>query len=228
MRFRSSLLFFLLLSPIAVCTAQEIPTEITNAATDTLYRANYPEGVYMTKEDFLNKKPVIRKVWPINVTGLDNKVQPTGVHSCYFYGSDLRKIPDAFAVSHQGHLYFQLKAIFKNCNEDDGNETSNFAGSFVRVIIGGANYLYTEAPLANVWAQGFGYGVGGAIGGAIAQSKIQGKGIVWDFKKQEFNIFRNCKDYNDFIGWQYTAGALDCKDKKQNPYKVRKAIDAIK
>ena len=221
---RALLFLFLLIPPVA--QAQDIPAE-TAAIADTLYRPNYPEGVYMTKEDFLNKRAVIRKVWPINVTGLDNKVQETGVHTCYFYGSDLRKIPDAFAVSHKGHLYFQLKAIFKYCNEDDRNETSNFAGSFVRVIIGGENYFYTEAPLANIWAQGIGYGVGGAVGGAIA-SRIQGKGIVWDFKKQQFNIFKNCKDYNDFIGWQYTPGVLDCKDKKQNPYKVRKAIDAIK
>jgi len=177
----------------------------------------------MTKEAFLNKKPVIRKVWPINIIGIKNTVQETGIQSCYFYGSDRQKITDVFAVPYKGHLYFQLNGIFENCNKNDRNESSSIHNSFARVILGGGNYFYTEAPLANAWAQGFARGgIGAAVGGALAQSQIHGKGIVWDFKNQEFNIFKNCKIYNEFMLEIHPEGVLDCKNKHQNPYLVRK------
>jgi len=209
-------------------TAQE---QALDAATkmDTLFKPNYPEGVYLTKEAFLNKKPVIRTVWPVDVGRSEIVVQENIAHTCFFYGSNREKITDVFAVSYKGNLYFQLKGIFKNCNKNDRNESSNIHNSFVRVILGGENYFYTEAELANAWAKGFAYGaIGGGVGSVLAQSYIHGKGIVWDFKNQEFNIFKNCNDYNEFISVVYPEGVLDCKSKKINPYAIRKVIDIIK
>ncbi|MGV8915661.1 MAG: hypothetical protein ACOH1X_09475 [Kaistella sp.] len=39
----------------------------------------------------------------------------------------------------------------------------------------------------------------GPAGGAMASSLNQSKGVVWDVKNNEFNIFKNCEDYNSFI-----------------------------
>ncbi len=68
----------------------------------------------------------------------------------------------------------------------------------MKVIIEDENYFYTEVMLANIWAKGFAYNTG-AAGGAIVSTLNEGKSVVWDIKNQEFNIFKNCEDYNDFI-----------------------------
>jgi len=208
--------------------SQELTGSSSIAVKDTLYKPDYPEGLYLTKEDFLNKKYEVRQVWPINVKGIKNKVQPTGIQNCYFYDNKREKITDVFAVSYKGHLYFQLREIFKNCNKKDRNETTTFAYSFTRVIMGGENYFYTEADLANAWAQGFAIGIGGVVGSVVAQNQIHGKGIVWDFKNQEFNIFKNCEDYNEFISTVYPEGVFDCENKHPDPYDLRKVMEKIK
>ena len=57
---------------------------------------------------------------------------------------------------------------------------------------------------------------------------IKGKGIVWDIKNQEFNIFKNCKDYNDFIKDKYPEGVQQCENQQPDMLLVRKAIEKIK
>lgn len=195
---------------------------------DTLYRPNYPAGIYYTKEDFIAKNVTKMPVTPRELVGLEKDIIVGIKHGCFFYIND-RKIKNAFAISYQGHLYFCLKAILKNRNKADGSQTTNFENGFVRVILGGENYFYTEADLSNVWAQGLAYGaVGGAAGGALARSMIHGKGVVWDFKNAEFNIFRSCKDYNDFIQPLYPQGLQECKNNQPDNYAVRRALDKIK
>ena len=198
------------------------------AYNDTLFRPNYPAGVYYSKEDFIAKNVTKMPVTPRELIGLEKDIIMGIKHACFFYIND-KRIKNAFAISYQGHLYFCLKAVLKNRNKTDGNQTTNFENSFVRVILGGDNYFYTEADLSNVWAQGLAYGaVGGATGGALARSAIHGKGIVWDFKNAEFNIFKNCKDYNNFIQPLYPQGVQECKNNQPDNYAVRQALDKIK
>ena len=165
--------------------------------------------------------------------GLIGFVKPkltTIEHNCFFYNEDTdEKLKDVFAVSYQGHLYFQINAILSNRNKTDIAQTNDFPNSFVRVIMGGKNYLYTEANLANQWAQAISYGaVGGAVGGALANSVIYGKGVVWDFKNSEFNIFKNCEDYNEFIKDIYPNGVQGCENQQPNVMNIRKVIEIIK
>lgn len=195
---------------------------------DTLYRPNYPEGIYYTKEDFIAKKVTKMPVTPRELVGLEKDIIMGIKHTCFFYINDSR-IKEGFAVSYKGNLYFRIKAIVKNANKSDGGQTSDFENGFVRVILGGDNYMYTEANLSGVWSQGLAYGaVGGAAGGALARSMVYGKGVVWDFKNAEFNIFRNCKDYNEFIQSVYPEGVQECNSKQVNVYRIREIIDKIK
>lgn len=194
--------------------------------TDTLFRAHYPDGIYTTKNDFINKKPSVLK--PITLKGLNNKPTDDIIHNCYFYDADTnKKIKNVFAVSYQGHLYFQLKAILKNRNKNDRAQSTNMPHTFVRVIIGGNNYFYTEAELVNQWAAGTAVNFG-VVGGIIAQDLIKGKGIVWDFNNEEFNIFKSCKDYNDFIANKSNEDLQDCKKHQPDMFEVRKTIEKIK
>jgi hypothetical protein len=107
------------------------------------------------------------------------------------------KLKNVFAVVHNGYLYFNIAAILVNRNKNDRAQTSDFPNSYTKVILGRKLPLY-RGDLANVWAKGLAYSAG-AAGGAVASTLNTGKGIVWDFKNQEFNIFKNCTDYNDFI-----------------------------
>lgn len=193
---------------------------------DTLYKPNYPDGIYITKSDFINKTPSSLK--SVNLKGLNSKLTDSIIHNCYFYYAETdKKIKDVFAISYQGHLYFQLKAILDNRNKTDRAQSTNFHNTFVRVIIGGDNYFYTEAELVNQWAAGTAANFG-LIGGVIMNDLIKGKGIVWDFKNEEFNIFKSCKDYNEFIANKSSDDLQECKNHQPNMIEVRKTIEKLK
>jgi len=70
--------------------------------------------------------------------------------------------------------------------------------------------------------------MGGVAGGVIASNAIKGKGIVWDFKNEEFNIFRSCKDYNDFIRDKYPEGVQECNSQQPDILQIRAAMEIIK
>lgn len=224
-------LSFLFLSFLTVNAQSTNTTDSLAVKKDTLFQPNYPEGLYETKEDFINKKPRwYNKVTPKGIYGFNKKTLTDIEHNCFFYftKSDT-KVERIFAISYKGHLYFQIGAILNNRNKSDKNQTTDFPNSFVRVIMGGDNYFYTEANLANAWAQGFAYGgIGGGVGTAVAGNMIYGKGIVWDFKNSEFNIFKNCEDYNEFIKDKDPNGVQTCKKSQPDVWEIRKIIEKIK
>ncbi|MDO6674581.1 hypothetical protein MK851_09045 [Tenacibaculum sp. 1B UA] len=198
----------------------------TTTEVNSLYTPNYPEGIYTSKKDFIAKKPSSLKT--VVMKNFNKKVMDSIIHDCYFYYSDNnKKVRNVFAISYKGHLYFQIKAILKNRNKTDRAQNTNYHNMFVRTIIGGENYLYTEAELVNQWAMGTAVNFG-AIGGAIANDLIKGKGIVWDFKNKEFNIFKSCKDYNKFIEDKLPEAVQECKKHQPDMLGVRKAIEKIK
>jgi hypothetical protein len=204
---------------------------VDDIAKDGLFKPLYPAGIYVTKEEFINKKPSIstKNIVPKGLIGIKKPVLLSIQHYCYFYNETDEKIRNVFAVSYKGHLYFQIGAILSNRNKTDRAQSNDFPNGFARVITGGNNYFYTEVDLANKWVQGIAYGaVGGAVGVVIARSEIYGKGIVWDFKNQEFNIFKNCNDFNDFITDKYPEGLQECINHQPDMYKVRDAIELIK
>ena len=191
----------------------------------------YPAGIYLTKEDFLNKIPKsTEELVPKEVVDIDKSVLYGTPNECFFYDLQTdKKVKNAFAVSYRGHLYFQISAILDNRNKTDRAQSNDHPNSFVRVRSFGNNYYYSEAELANLWAQGVAAGVGGVVVGvAVANSLITGKGIVWDIKNKEFNIFKNCQDYNDFIKDKYPEGLQQCKNQQPDMLEVRKAIEKIK
>lgn len=190
-----------------------------------------PDGIYATLKDFLAQTPSSKEnVVAKGLIGFEKPILNTIEDNCFFYyASSDEKVKNIFAIAYKGHLYFQIQAILNNRNKTDRAQTNDFPNSFTRVQSAGQNYYYLEAELANVWAQGLAYGaVGGAAGGAIASSNIRRKGVVWDIKNQEFNIFKNCSDYNDFIKDKYAEGIQGCEKQQADLLKVREAIEKIK
>lgn len=198
-------------------------------ANDTLYKPDYPEGIYKTKEDFLARKPSYTEhLVPKAIVGTDYYLNTIEDH-VYFMKDNDSRLKRVFAVSYKGYLYFRIGAILDNRNKTDRAQSNDFPQSFVRVVSGGNNYFYMEADLTNIWAQGFAYGgVGGTAGHYLAQSMIYKKGIVWDIKNAEFNIFKNCKDYNKFIQPLLPDAVQACKDQQADIIEIRKAIDRVK
>jgi hypothetical protein len=201
-----------------------------------------PDGIYYTKNDFLNKTPnSTEKVVPKGLVGFEKTILNSIEDACFFYyQSKDNKIKKVFAIAYEGHLYFQIQAILSNRNKTDRAQTNDFPNSFVRVLTAGNNYYYVEATLVNQWVQGLAYNTG-ATGALIASDlssanvqlgKTQNfgniKGIVWDIKNQEFNIFKNCKDYNNFVKDIYPEGVQNCENHQPDIRKVRETIEKIK
>lgn len=212
--------------------AQEKLEKLNNEKTvDSLFSSNYPEGIYKSIDDFIMKKPSeITEIDPRGLIGLEKPYLNTIEHNCFFYYTrEDSKVKNAFAISYKGNLYFQIRAILSNRNKTDRAQTNDFPNSFVRVILGGKNYLYTELNLANKWEQGLAYGaIGGAVGSSIARTMIYGKGVVWDFKNNEFNIFKNCEDFNTFITKINPKYIQNCENKQPDMTAVRNIIEKIK
>lgn len=218
---------------LAMPSQPELPKHEIN---NNFYKPDYPEGVYYTKEDFINKKVTNINLTKRSLIGFEKKVVDDNEQNCFFYDSSNIKLKNVFAVVYHGLLYFSIKNILQNRNKTDRAQESDFPNSFTQVLMGGNNYLYVETELANAWAKGLAYGLagqGGAIGGAgIAMSSStflnNGKGIVWDFKNLEFNIFKNCEDYNDFIKDKSPSDVQKCENNQPDNFKVRAAISKIK
>lgn len=205
----------------------------------TFESIEYPDGLYKTKEDFINKKPsdvrqlIVKEIKLINDTD-------SIVNRCYFLNKETNKrIKNIFAVSYNGNLYISNKAILENKNKDDKSlSPASSMNAFVLVTIWGKKYLYVEAGLVNHWqvglSSGIAAGVGGFVGSELGEaidksypSTTQfGTGVVWDIENLEFNIFRNCPDFNEFIE-RYQIERIDCEKEVFNLERVREIMHVI-
>jgi len=211
------------------------------------YKLSFPEGQYRTKEDFIKKSPSEFLQLTIDkirlVTDSDSLAR-----RCFFIERDTNKrVKKVFAISHNGQLYFSNWAIQDNkAKSDKSISPVESMNSYVRVIIGGENFLYVEGAFINIWqsalsggisnAMGVEFGiVGGIVGNEVGKAidksypitTFGGTGIVWDIKKEEFNIFRNCSDFNDFVE-NYPVEKTDCGKQVFELKQIREIIDKIK
>jgi hypothetical protein len=157
---------------------------------DAVYISSYPEGQYKTKEDFINKRIWdTQAVYMMSFPPFSSKKLDSPEDKLFFhYLSSGDKVTNMFAIVYKGQLFFQHKSIYYNRNKEDNGLTMGNMQSYVRVMIGGENYLYTEVAMANPWASGM-------IGAAAWNDKA----VVWDIKNKEFNVLRNCEDFNEFL-----------------------------
>ena len=199
----------------------------------------YPDGIYKTKQDFLNRNPsevrqlVVEKIKLINDTD-------SIIRRCFFLDKETgKRIKNIFAVVYNGDLYFSNTAILKNKNKEDKSlSPASSMNSFVLVTMWGNKYLYAEAGLINHWQAGISSGVAAGVGGFVGSelgkaidnsypsTTLYGTGLVWDIERNEFNIFRNCPDFNQFIE-DYPVGKIDCENEIFDLNRVREIIENI-
>lgn len=216
--------FLLAVSFVLVSCTQIIAQDAKDG--DVYWKSDYPEGIYKTKKDFQERTPM-----PLGdlyfCAGNSDRYRPTNVlgHEMKFFTkSDTTKIKNVFALCINQQLYFPIKTIRNNRNKTDRAQVGAEDHIMVRVIMGGTKYLYTEANLVNAWAQGAMYGSGSVAAAVVAGDMYRGKGIVWDYTNQEFNIFKNCEDYNDFMKVRLPSGMQKCKKHQPDMAKVRESI----
>ena len=82
---------------------------------NNLFKPEYPEGVYLTKEDFINRTPINELIKLGDDSGpyLDEYIVVC-ITTHFYYDDSVKKVKGAFAISHNGFLYFETKTIIKN------------------------------------------------------------------------------------------------------------------
>lgn len=87
-----------------------------------LFKPEFPEGIYLTKEDFINKTPLNEQLKLGDDAGpyLDETIICCAT-THFYYNESSNKVKDAYAISHNGYLYFQTKIIIKNRSKNFKN-----------------------------------------------------------------------------------------------------------
>jgi hypothetical protein len=191
---------------------------------------DFPEGVYLTYDDFLHKNFIYmgdaierRTIVGLSNVSIDRNLEAD--HVFFYNNRNNTKITNYFAISYNGNLYIQQRYLQKFSAKEDRNQTGDNPNSY-HLVINDGKFLYIEGPFANSWSKGFAYGSGGAIGGVIGSSLNRLKGVVFDVEKKEFNFIRDCKDLNLLIE-KYNGSKIECTDKKVDILTVRENINKI-
>lgn len=202
----------------------------------------YQDGVYTTADDLINRTPKEMKVEKKQHYKSMNHEYKDDLVQFVETGKPDFPLKNIFAIVNNGEVYLNVKAIMKNRGEGNGNLSQDAPfNAFLRVKAGTDNYLYTEMPmtktssaiLAGV-AGGLTAGVASIGASAIMAGVYSGiangalnmaspslmKGIVFDTSAKEYDIFKNCKDFNAFMEKKNPNLIIDC-DKDYNISTIR-------
>ena len=184
----------------------------------SIKKGDFPEGVYQTLEDVLNKKPTSTdEVYFKPSDSRDSSSSPEKVFF-YFKQKDKRvRIP--LAVSHNGEMYFQTYRKYTN-KKDKGYDPDQYS-RFCKVTNYG-RFIYFEENMKGLWSKA----LMGNISPITYSIKGNIKGIVLDLDNREFNILRDCKDLNDFLK-QHQIPEITCDSDKFTIGELQATIDEI-
>jgi len=195
----------------------------------------YPEGIYRTYRSFIKKEPnSTKRVEARNVFKPKQKIDDPFIDNCYFnYTRPDKRVKDVFAISHNGSLYLSVKAMKKMMEGKDKKQQIDFKDSFLRVVDQG-RYLYLEGYFSKRGGLGIGIGIGIGVGpvGAGTGSGRSGpreemRGLVFDFDREIFELFRDCPDFRDWLDEYNPQLPIDCDSKRLPMEFVREIIFEI-
>lgn len=199
--------------------------------SNIVFAQNSSNCVYWTMEDFLEDKcdeseiPYVDGIYDER-SGVEKFVLKTKTKN--------KRLKKAFGALINGEMFYQIYPISRNLAKKDRIETSRNSSDFIRVLSWGL-YDYMEYSGENSSGSGSGIGIGGGgvstgigIGlnlGGGGNGRV--RGLIFDPENQEFNVFRNCKDFNEFLLERHPQYAYECKKKKINLNQVRAIIEQI-
>ena len=147
---------------------------------------------------------------------------------------DNKKLKKAFAALIDGELYIQIYPITRNLAKKDRLPSSRYTSDFLKVLSWGVyDYLEYDGDSYNRSGSGIGIGGGGVSTGIGLGLSLGGgggdriQGMIFDPDNQEFNVFRNCKDFNEFLLERHPEFSYECKKKKIKLNQIRSIIGQI-
>ena len=142
-----------------------------------------------------------------------------------------KRLKNAFAVRIDGEMYYDQYEITRYLSKGDRLPPPGTNSHFLKVTSQGT-YDYLEwseggnnGPGIGIGSGGFGTGIG--IGTSLGLGKKKVTGLIYDPQRFEFNVFRNCKDFNEFLADRHPDLSYECKKKKLPIEKVREVIGKL-
>lgn len=184
----------------------------------SIKKGDFPEGLYMTLEDVLNKKPSSTEEIYFKACEKCDSLNLPEKAFFYFKQKDKRvKFP--LAVSHKGEMYFQTYRKYTN-KEDKGYDPDQYS-RFCKVINYG-RFIYFEENMKGLWSKAF----LGTLSPLTYSINGKTKGIVLDLENKEFNILQNCDDLNDFLS-AHNIPEIQCNSETYTIADLRAKIEEI-
>ncbi|MGH1519833.1 hypothetical protein [Chryseobacterium sp. JK1] len=184
----------------------------------SIKKGDFPEGIYMTLEDVLNKKPSsTEEVYFKSSQKTDSLTLP---EKALFYEKQKdKRVRLPLAVSYKGEMYFQTYRKYTN-RDDKGYDPDQYS-RFCKVLNYG-RFLYFEENMKGLWSKAF----LGALTPVASSINGRTKGIVLDLENKEFNILQDCDDLNDFL-FSHEFPSIACDSDKFTIKDLRAKINEI-
>lgn len=201
--------YFLLISSLMVGQEQEYPS---------IKKGDFPEGIYMTLEDVLNKNPSSTDELYFKT---NEKYDDTDLpeKAFFYFKKNDKKVKFPLAVSYKGDMYFQTYRKYTN-KEDKGYDPDAYS-RFCKVTNYG-RFIYFEESMRGQFSK-FALGALSTLTYMI-NGKV--KGIVLDLDNREFNMLRDCEDLNNFLR-EKNIPEVECNSDKYTIEELRAKIDEI-
>lgn len=184
----------------------------------------YPTGLYVSIKDFIDKSPSKNlRVEARDLFQPKNRIFDPYIDNCYFhYKRTNKRVKDIFAISYDGSLYINIKAMRKHMDKKDRRQKMDYKDSFIRVVDQG-NFLFLEGHFRK--GGGIGLSIGaGPIGIGTGGPREEMKGIIFDFGSMQFDVIRDCKDFNEFIMTKTNQRPFKCDNKYVPPSLVEQVV----
>ncbi len=187
----------------------------------------YPEGIYVTFEDFIEKKPSdTKRIEARDPFKPKKRIRGAQIDNCFFYyRRNDKRVKDVFAISYSGQLFIQVKSIRDFMEKKERKKLTDHKDSFLRVLDLG-NYLYMEGFTKKGGGLGLSIG-GGPVSVGTGGPREELKGIIFDFDRNQFDLFTDCKDFNRFLQYEHPERVFKCPKKTVPINIVRDIVFAV-
>jgi len=169
----------------------------------------YPEGIYKTFEDFINKKPSIEN--SISAKQGKNII----ITTFRIKDGDGNKIKDAFAVSDGQYVYVRSNAMLNHLTNSEFNKPNATNKDYSIANLVNNDYLYFEVFFQNKSVRTWGIG------------QVYLAGIIYDNSTRKFTFLDTIKDLETVLGEQETENDKSYRINGKNIELTRKAISTL-
>lgn len=145
-------------------------------------RTIYPEGVYNSLEDFINKKPKTKN--PISAKQGKNII----ITTYRIKDGDGNKIKNAFAVSDGQHVYVRTNAMLQHLTNSAFDKPNAADRDYSLAHLVNNDYLYFEVFFQSKSVRTWGIG------------KVYLSGIIYDNSTGKFTILETTRDLEIVLG----------------------------